>query len=168
MRVIFDISTVARRSGTPGGIGRVERELALHALRTEPDIAFSIYDHSIGNFRLVKREWAAEIIGTEAIVDLSRAQIRDADQTRLKEASLWTRRFRYNLQVALERLRLTSASSLIRRIAIKLLVPIRFMSSKRSQAGSGPVILPFELVTTGSSKIRGNSPCSRSATAFST
>jgi glycosyltransferase involved in cell wall biosynthesis len=145
MRVIFDISTVARRSGPPGGIGRVERELALHALKNEPDIAFSIYDHSIGSFRLAKREWVADIVGMEAILDLSRAQIRPAGKLKraVKEASLWARRPRYNLQVILERARLTSPAPLIRKAASKLLVPIRSISSKRSRAGA--VILPFEV-----------------------
>jgi hypothetical protein len=145
MRVIFDISTVARRSGVPGGIGRVERELALHALRNHPDIDFSVYDFSIGNFRLAKREWVPDIVGTEAILDLSRTHIRPADRTWRKEVALWKRRFRYRLQVALERLRLTSRSRLIRRIATASLGPVRYFNSKRSQAGAGAVILPFDL-----------------------
>jgi glycosyltransferase involved in cell wall biosynthesis len=151
MRIIFDISTVARRFGPPGGIGRVERELATYAFKHRPDVTFSFYDRSIGRFREARREWLPDLIGPEALLDLSTAPSRDrmawgsAVPKPRSGKMLRVRRLRHEVQVALERVRLTSASPAARSLAAHLLVPISRLSSKYRKTGLALSILPFDL-----------------------
>ena len=155
MRIIFDISTVARRFGIPGGIGRVERELASYALAQRPDIEFSFYDPLMETFRRAVRERMPELIGTGAILDTSRLPRMPAHKRRLRfrlpeplrSALFWVSRFRRSLRVALERVRMTSSSLSARQVAtwaLRMTVPPRFKKGSRG-IGSYPAILPFDL-----------------------
>jgi glycosyltransferase involved in cell wall biosynthesis len=155
MRIIFDISTVARRSGVPGGIGRVERELANYALAQRPDIEFSFYDPLMETFRRAAREWMPELIGTNAILDTSRLPRTPAHKRKLRfrlprllqSAAFWILRFRRNLRVAVERVRMTSSSPRVRQVAawvLRLIVPSRFKKGASGISGY-PTILPYDM-----------------------
>lgn len=155
MRIIFDISTVARRFGIPSGIGRVERELANYGLARRPEIEFSFYDPLTETFRRAARPWMPELIGTQAILDTSRLPRTPAHKRLLRfrlpgvlqSGVFWILRFRRNVRVAIERVRLTSSSPKVRQAAgwvLRLLVPTRFKQGAGG-ASNYPTILPYDL-----------------------
>jgi glycosyltransferase involved in cell wall biosynthesis len=150
MKLFFDVSTVAHRVGTPGGISRVEREFANHAFKFRPDIQFSFYDSAMGGFRLAKRERIPDLIGTEYLLDTSRLESRASRMLNrlpppLRSTAYWLRRFRYNLQIVLERLRLTTSHSAVRICAERLVKLVRNLSPTHGKGRPKPPILPFDL-----------------------
>jgi glycosyltransferase involved in cell wall biosynthesis len=147
MRIIFDISTVAQRFGIPGGVGRVERELAAHALENRPDIQFSFFDRSRGVFTQVGRQWVPTLVRTDAVLDVPRPS-----SSRAKGRLPWRRlsaalRFEYNLQVALERVRLTSPSPTARSLATNAIALVSRTRAGRKGSKFRPSILPFDVAT---------------------
>jgi glycosyltransferase involved in cell wall biosynthesis len=68
-RLIVDVSTLIRWRGSPVGIVRVEAEIARFVLEREPEAVFSVYDTRIGQFRMLDREIARQLVEGRAYVD---------------------------------------------------------------------------------------------------
>lgn len=70
-RLVFDVSSLARWVGVPGGIVRVEHEL-LKAFRSQqPDIVPAVFDPVLGCYRTIRDEWRDVILGESGAVRLS-------------------------------------------------------------------------------------------------
>ncbi|MFT8242526.1 glycosyltransferase family 4 protein [Roseomonas sp. BN140053] len=67
-RLILDVSSLARWTGPPVGIARVEHALARRALR-RPGTLLSFFDRAEGRFRSLKPEWAELVTGWLGAVD---------------------------------------------------------------------------------------------------
>ena len=70
-RLVFDVSSLARWAGPPGGIARVEQELLTAALADRPDILPAVFDPDSGRYRRIRDEWRDIILGGEGAVVLS-------------------------------------------------------------------------------------------------
>jgi glycosyltransferase involved in cell wall biosynthesis len=151
MRIIFDISSVAPHYGLPGGLGRVETELAAYAFDARPDVQFSVFDPVAGTFLQVKRQWVPALIGTNAKLDVLRPSTSQTKKRwlRLPGALRWLNRFEYNLQVALERTRLTSPSPAARKLAATAVSVVSHVRARRKRSQFRPSILPLDVVVEG-------------------
>jgi len=108
-RIIFDVSSIARWTGPPVGIARVENALAAYAIAHRPDVVLSIYDQGTGSFRVLDPKWAAQLIGWDASLEILEFEYRrDSKRLRNRVPS------RYSVFMALERWRLTSRHSWLR------------------------------------------------------
>ncbi len=92
MRLFLDISSLARWTGPPVGIARVEHALA-RAAATRPGTSLCFWDARGGNFRLLRSQWADIVLGWRGAVDVPAAN------------RSWLSRHRWF--AALERIRLT-------------------------------------------------------------
>ncbi len=106
-RLILDISTLARFSGTPVGMIRVEHELAQHALSARPDITLAIYDPRTDELRELNQSWQAAVAGLDAVIDVNTLD----NRTR---RPAWRNLLspRYPVLMALQRLRLGDPAAL--------------------------------------------------------
>ena len=111
-RIIFDVSSIARWTGPAVGIARVENALAAYAMAHRPDIVLSIYDPGTGSFRRLKPEWAAQVIGWDASLEILQFEYR-RDRQRLRNRLP----SRYSMFMALERQRLTRRFAWVRAAA---------------------------------------------------
>jgi glycosyltransferase involved in cell wall biosynthesis len=68
-RLILDASTLIRWRGSPVGIVRVEAEIVRFVLDREPKAVLSVYDTRIGQFRVLDREIARELVEGRGYVD---------------------------------------------------------------------------------------------------
>ena len=98
-RLVFDVSSLARWAGPPGGIVRVEQEL----LRAWGDTVLpAVFDPDLGRYRGIRAEWRAPLFDNRAALVLS-------DGPALQRRGwrrLWPRPG--DVVVALERVRLTT------------------------------------------------------------
>jgi glycosyltransferase involved in cell wall biosynthesis len=106
-RLILDISTIARWSGPPVGIVRVEHRLAQHVLRQWPEVVLAVYDARIRRLREVKPAWREKLAGLDAVIDTNTLDFRWR-RPRLRRILS----FRYPLLMALQRLHLSSPAVL--------------------------------------------------------
>ncbi len=70
-RLVFDVSSLARWAGPPGGIVRVERELLEAARLDRPDIIPAVFDPSREMYRLLQPAWRDLVLGSDGAVVLS-------------------------------------------------------------------------------------------------
>jgi glycosyltransferase involved in cell wall biosynthesis len=68
-RLFLDISTIARWTGPPVGIVRVEHELAQHVMRQRPDVQLTFYDAQTESLRALRPEWQALVLGLDGAID---------------------------------------------------------------------------------------------------
>ena len=68
-RLILDISTIARWTGPPVGIVRVEYELAQHAMRHRPDVQLTFYDPVTASLRALQPAWQEVVLGLDGAID---------------------------------------------------------------------------------------------------
>jgi glycosyltransferase involved in cell wall biosynthesis len=108
-RLILDISTIARWSGPPVGIVRVEHELAMHALRRRADIELSFYDPAAGAMRLLNPAWRETLLGMGAAIETTWLDVR-------RHRPAWRNALspRYAAVMALERQRIAGAPAVAR------------------------------------------------------
>lgn len=91
-RLLLDVSSLARWTGPPVGIARVEHALA-RAARTRPDTELCFWDKQAHVFRSLRPEWADTVLGWQGAIDVPAAR-----QSPFSRQTLFT---------ALERIRLT-------------------------------------------------------------
>lgn len=108
-RLILDISTVARWTGPPVGIVRVEHELAQHALRQRPDVLLSFYDPTTDSLRALAPRWQRTVLGLDATIDTIAVDFR-------RHRPAWKNwlSVRYGVVMALERQRLSGPAGIAR------------------------------------------------------
>lgn len=111
MRLVFDVSSLARWAGPPGGIVRVEQEL----LRAWGDtVVPAVFDPDRGVYRQIRRDWLKPLTDDRAALVLS-----DGPALRARG---W-RRFvprPGHVALALEQVRLTTQSAPVARVADRL------------------------------------------------
>jgi glycosyltransferase involved in cell wall biosynthesis len=100
-RLILDTSTIARWTGPPVGIVRVEHELAQHVLRQRPDVVLALYDAAVGGLRELAPRWRHIVLGLEGAIDTIWVDYRRHRPTWRNVVSA-----RYPLVMALEHYRL--------------------------------------------------------------
>ncbi|WP_426958166.1 glycosyltransferase family 4 protein [Muricoccus radiodurans] len=66
---MLDVSSLARWSGPPVGIARVEHALATAVMR-RPDAVLAFYDRATGSFRALRPEWQATVVGWSGLVEI--------------------------------------------------------------------------------------------------
>jgi glycosyltransferase involved in cell wall biosynthesis len=103
-RLLLDISTVARWSGPPVGIVRVEFELAQHAMHRRRDVILTFYDPVSGSLRRLNRAWQEVVLGLDGAIDTVGIDFR-----RLRPRWRNLLSFRYPMVMTLERQRLAGA-----------------------------------------------------------
>ena len=91
-RLLLDVSSLARWTGPPVGIARVEHALA-RAARTRPETELVVWDKRAQAFRRLRPEWAETVFSWQGAIDTPAP-----NQSPLSRQSLFT---------ALERIRLT-------------------------------------------------------------
>lgn len=69
MTLHLDVSSLARWTGPPVGIARVENAL-VRAARSRPDTAFSFWDKRTQAFRALQPEWADVVLGWHGAIDI--------------------------------------------------------------------------------------------------
>ena len=67
-RLILDISSLARWSGTPAGIARVEHALAAAAVR-RPSTVLAYFDPASGRFRALNPAWRDVVLGWSGVIE---------------------------------------------------------------------------------------------------
>ena len=92
-RLVLDVSSLARWTGPPVGIARVEHALA-RAARTRPNTDLAFWDKRSAQFRRLRPEWAETILGWQGAIDIPAS-----NQSPLSRQALFT---------ALERIRLAN------------------------------------------------------------
>jgi glycosyltransferase involved in cell wall biosynthesis len=119
-RLLVDVSTTVRWSGSPVGIVRVERELALWALENRPDAHFVVFDPTALAYRELRRFAFALIsdtatLDTFALPDPANPGRRRSDRVPrvLRPAYQWIFQFRRRALRALEQVRLQTRSASI-------------------------------------------------------
>jgi glycosyltransferase involved in cell wall biosynthesis len=105
-RLILDTTTIARWTGPPVGIVRVEQELALHALRQRPDVVLTFYDEASGALRELAPRWRHHVLGVDGAIDMTWV-----DYRRHRPAWRNLLSVRYPLVMALEWVRLTGRAA---------------------------------------------------------
>ena len=68
-RLILDISTIARWTGPPVGIVRVEFELAQHAMRRGHGVQLTFYDPVTASLRALEPAWQKLVLGLDGVID---------------------------------------------------------------------------------------------------
>lgn len=111
-RIVFDVSSIARWTGPAVGIARVENALAAYAIANRPDIILSIYEPRTGSFSALNPEWAAQVTGWDASLEILDFEYR-RDPKRLLN---WVPS-RYSLFMIMEQRRLTSRYAWVRQTA---------------------------------------------------
>jgi glycosyltransferase involved in cell wall biosynthesis len=112
-RILVDVSTLARWTGPPVGIVRVEHELAMRAQSCREGAALAFWDSTAGQFRSLNPKWAPAILGWRGTIDPHQP----ATGPR-RIPTLFS--LRYRIIMALERLRLTTGSARVARLADRL------------------------------------------------
>ena len=140
-RLLFDVSSLARWTGTPVGIPRVEHELAGYAFAHPDAITLIVFDPRIGCFRALRREWAALTLGWSATIDTIALErpMRPANRGRLS---------RYPLLIALEQRRLTTNHAALARAigaAQRVLLAPRPGPPFLDAGGKRSAVVPLEL-----------------------
>jgi glycosyltransferase involved in cell wall biosynthesis len=142
-RLILDISTIARWSGPPVGIVRVEHQLAQHALRRWPEMVLAVYDARIRRLREARPAWRDKLAGLDAVIDTNTLDFRWR-RPRLRRILSP----RYPLLMALQRLHL-SGPAFLRGIAAwlqrRLLGAQAAVPPFTRPDGQREVILPVKL-----------------------
>jgi len=142
-RIFIDVSSVIRWTGPAVGIVRVEHELARHAA-SRPEAVLCLWDNVIGRFRALDPQWAPLVIGWNGAID--------ADCQHIGPRRRGLRRMlpsRHPIVMALERLRLTTASPRLARLADRLqrvlLAPRRHAFPLDDAQGHRIACVPFNL-----------------------
>ena len=143
----MDVSSVIRWTGPAVGIIRVEHELARHAA-SRPDAVLCLWDSVIGRFRALDPQWAPLVIGWNGAID--------ADGQHIGPRRRGLRRLlpsRQPMVMVLERLRLTTASPLLARLADRLqrvlLAPRQHAFPLDDAQGHRIACVPFDLAVGG-------------------
>jgi glycosyltransferase involved in cell wall biosynthesis len=105
-RLILDISTIARWTGPPVGIVRVEFELAQHVARCRPDVQLTFYDPVTENLRALAPAWHELVLGLDGAIDTVGIDFR---RHRPRWRNLLS--FRYPAVMRLERHRLLGSTT---------------------------------------------------------
>jgi glycosyltransferase involved in cell wall biosynthesis len=114
VRLIYDLSSLARWTGSAVGIVRTDREFALWARANLPDTVFAFFDPDRQRFRAVKSTWIDALLGGEARIDLLGAPSPQARNRRrieriprfVRPVALWVLQSRRKLLASLELIRL--------------------------------------------------------------
>src|SRR5262245_59207965 len=114
-RLILDASSLVRWTGPPVGIIRVEHALVAYVLGHRPDVVLCFHDAATTTFRRLRPHWVATVTGWHGAIDT-------IDRDFRRHLPLWRRCLpsRYPVVMGLERLRLTTSSSLVARVASAL------------------------------------------------
>lgn len=128
-RLLLDVSSLARWTGPPVGIARVEHALA-RAARTRPHTTLCFWDKRAGQFRNLRPEWADTILGWHGAIDVP-----EPNQFAFS---------RHRLFAALEKIRLTrpTLAPAAERAQDTLLALRRHGHRLRDQAGQRIAHLP--------------------------
>ena len=110
---MLDVSTIARWSGPPVGIMRVQYELALHARSCCPAATLGFWDAAAGQFRALNPRWASLVMSWHGAIDPHQPVAGPRTIRNLLA-------FRYKIVMALERQRLTTRSALLARLADRM------------------------------------------------
>lgn len=70
-RIVFDLTSLARWTGPPVGIVRVQQMLAQYAHTHRPDVVFSIFDPDRWRYRKLRSEFIRPILDRTTIVEMS-------------------------------------------------------------------------------------------------
>ncbi|GAC1344275.1 MAG: hypothetical protein NVSMB18_21610 [Acetobacteraceae bacterium] len=140
MRLFLDVSSLARWTGPPVGIARVEHALA-RAARARPDTALCFWDARERRFRALRPEWLDRVLGWHAALDMPTANPSPLSRQR------WF--------AALERVRLTRprASPLAGALQDALLALRRHGHHIRDAAGQRIAHVPPDLALGGDAGI---------------
>jgi glycosyltransferase involved in cell wall biosynthesis len=136
-RIVFDVSSMLRMTGTMVGMVRVQRELANWARYNITNINFVFFDPDLQIYRGLSNAFSGALICGQATIDLmgltdpARPGQRRTDRIphAIKPFALWVVRFPHKLLRMLERIRLASRNRIILTIIDKLQQPL--MSSKQ-------------------------------------
>jgi glycosyltransferase involved in cell wall biosynthesis len=155
--LFFDLSSLLRWSGPPVGIVRVQQKYADYARRNIPEVRFTVFDPTLDCWREIAPEWIDPIIRGDACTDMSllpdasgqKRRLRDRMPRPIRNGTYWVLQSRRKALDALEGIRLTAGSGLIRQIAGRLAEPL--ISAKhrsRYYAPDGRRLLapPYRLV----------------------
>ena len=112
-RVVVDVSMIARWTGPPVGIARVEHELATRAQSLRKDAGLCLWDGSAGQFRALNPRWAPLMLSWHGALDTHQP----ATGRRGLRALL---SFRQAIVMALEKLRLTTEFKPLAHLADRL------------------------------------------------
>ncbi len=137
-RLILDVSTIARWTGPPVGIVRVEHELARHA-RTTGQAELAFYDPRRDVLRELAPAWADIILGLQGAIDTI-----DLDFRRHRPGWKNLLSARYPLAMALERRRLAGSA-----LAGRLQAPLLGADARRQpfgdRDGTRHAVVPLDL-----------------------
>jgi glycosyltransferase involved in cell wall biosynthesis len=142
-RLILDISTIARWTGPPVGIVRVEFELAQHAMRRRHDVQLTFYDPLSGGLRALRPEWQELVLGLDGCIDTVEIDFR-------RHRPRWRNLLspRYPIAMWLERLRLTGSAT-VRAIASRLQKRLLRSAARRppffDQSGRRVAVVGYDL-----------------------
>ncbi|MGA3398685.1 MAG: hypothetical protein ABSC95_05660 [Acetobacteraceae bacterium] len=109
-RVVVDVSTIARWTGPPVGIMRAQYELAAQAQSWREGAALGLWDRSAGRFRALQPGWAPTVLSWQGAIYPPEPLVQPLGIRRLLPSRL-------PIVMALERLRLSTASPLRARLA---------------------------------------------------
>ena len=130
-RIIFDLTTTLRWAGTPVGIVRVERELALRA-RANPDIVFAFFNpielkfHAIESATVDAFLFGGASLDTLGLNDPAKPGRRRTERIppALRSAALWVLQSRRKLFQTIERIRLRAGNASIAAIVERMQRPL--------------------------------------------
>lgn len=114
-RVVVDVSTLLRWTGPPVGIVRTQHELAMHARSERGEAALCFWDKVSGKFRALNPSWAPLVLGWHGAIDTAAVDV--APSRRGFRRLILSRQ---PIVMALERLRLTTQSAPLARLADRL------------------------------------------------
>jgi len=148
-RLVLDVSTLARWTGPPVGIVRVEHALAHQARAWRTDASFAFHDPQSGLFHGLDPRWAPVVTGWDGAVEMF-SRTRERGQRRWLPS-------RYGIVMGLERTRLLSARPLARRAAggaqRVVLALRRHAFPVESSRGTRIANVPFEIALGGPTRL---------------
>jgi len=142
-RLLLDVSTVARWSGPPVGIVRVEFELAQHALHRRHDVILTFYDPVNESLRLLNPDWQEVVLGLDGAIDTVGIDFR-------RHRPRWRKllSFRYPIVMTLERQRL-AGSGVMPALAAGLQAPLLRSAPRRTpffdRAGRRVAVVGYDI-----------------------
>lgn len=123
-RLFFDLSSLARWSGPPVGIIRVQQTLAQFARGHRPDAEFTLFDPRLRTWRRVRPEFVDPLIASTCRVQLAFSgdasgnsqRLRDRLPPPLRSGYYWLTKPRRKALLLAERRRISARSNLMRRL----------------------------------------------------
>jgi glycosyltransferase involved in cell wall biosynthesis len=142
-RLILDISTIARWTGPPVGIVRVEFELTRHVMRHRPDVQLTFYDPMTASLRALEPAWQELVLGLDGVIDTIGIDFR---RYRPRWRNLLS--FRYPAVMRLERHRLLG-SARTQAVARAIQAPLLGSAVRRTpfvdRFGRRVAVVPYDL-----------------------